>query len=154
MRESVLASPTASAEYPTRPPVLKRLDNIDVLCADVASMERFYREVLELPHVLPYDPDQGWAGFQAGDVTIFLIGSSEAPGPRRIPGAGPPGFESFAFQVDDLEQAIAEFERRGVTWAAEVVESRWYRYRSFYDPEGNILHLTMPDRVALGLDPA
>ena len=93
--------------------MLKRLDNIDVLCADVATMERFYREVLELPHVLPYDPDQGWAGFQAGDVTIFLIGSSETPGPRAIPGAGPPGFESFAFQVDDLDQAIAEFERRG-----------------------------------------
>ena len=134
--------------------MLKRLDNIDVLCADVATMERFYREVLELPHVLPYDPEQGWAGFQAGDVTIFLIGSSEQHGPRAIPGAGPPGFESFAFQVDDLDQAIAEFERRGVTWAADVVESPWYRYRSFYDPEGNILHLTMPDRVALGLDPA
>ena len=56
--------------------------------------------------------------------------------------------------LSTLLAAIAEFERRGVTWAAEVVESSWYRYRSFYDPEGNILHLTMPDRAALGLNPA
>ena len=88
----------------------------------------------------------GLSGRRCDDLPDRLIG--EAPGPRAIPGAGPPGFESFAFSVDDLEQAIAEFERAGVTWAAEVVESPWYRYRSFYDPEGNLLHLTMPDRVA------
>jgi isopenicillin-N N-acyltransferase-like protein len=59
--------------------------------------------------------------------------------------------ESYAFAVDDLDQAIVEFDRRGVTWAAEIVESPWYRYRSFYDPDGNLMHLTQPDREALGL---
>ena len=106
-------------------------------------MVPFYRDVLGLPFVLPYEPDQGWAGFQAGDVTIFLIGRPSRRS-RRIPGAGPPGIESFAFEVDDLEEAIAELERRGVTWAADIVESPWYRYRSFYDPEGNLLHITGP----------
>ena len=133
--------------------MLKRLDNIDVLCADVAAMERFYREVLELPYVLPYDPDQGWAGFQAGDVTIFLIGSSETPGTARGSGG-----RAARVRVVRLRRSTTSTRRSpssngaGVTWAAEVVESPWYRYRSFYDPEGNILHLTMPDRVALGLE--
>ena len=133
---------------------VRRLDNIDVLCVDLDRMVPFYRDVIGLPFVLPYERSEGWAGFQAGDVSIFLIEiGAEAPVPR-IPGAGPPGLESFAFAVDDLEEAIAELDAHGVSWAAEIVESPWYRYRSLYDPEGNLLHVTVPDRVALGLEPA
>jgi len=134
--------------------VLRRLDNIDVMCANLREMARFYHEVLGLPFVLRYDPSQGWAGLQAGDVTIYLIEAAGDHAPRRVPGAGPPGLESFAFQVDDLESAIAELDRRGVEWASDTVESPWYRYRGFYDPEGNVLHVTVPDRAALGLEQA
>jgi glyoxylase I family protein len=132
---------------------LRRLDNIDVLCVDLDQMVPFYRDVIGLPFVLPYVRSEGWAGFQAGDVSIFLIEiNGEAP-LRRVPGAGPAGIESFAFAVDDLEEAIAELDAHGVTWAAETVASPWYRYRSLYDPEGNLVHVTVPDRVALGLEP-
>ncbi len=128
-----------------------RLDNIDVLVSDLRTMVPFYRDVLGLPDVLPYVEGQGWAGFQAGDVSLYLI---EVEGPhagRRVPGAGPAGIESFAFAVDDLEHEIARLDAHGVTWACEIVESPWYRYRGFYDPEGNLLYVTVPDRTALGL---
>lgn len=115
-------------------------------------MVLFYRDVIGLPFVLPYDSAQGWAGFQAGDVSIFLIEIAGERPARRVPGDGPAGLESFAFAVDDLEAAIAELDAKQVSWASEVVESPWYRYRSLYDPEGNLLHLTVPDRVALGLE--
>lgn len=129
-----------------------RLDNIDVLCSDLDVLVPFYRDTLGLPFVLPYDRAEGWAGFQAGDVSIYLIEiDAGVPGARRTPGAGPPGLESFAFAVDDLERAIADLDAKGVEWAGEIVESPWYRYRSFYDPEGNLLHVTKPDRPALGL---
>jgi isopenicillin-N N-acyltransferase-like protein len=128
-----------------------RLDNIDVLCLDLDAMVRFYRDTLEVPMLFPYDADSGWAGFQAGDVTIYLIRIGGKPSLRRVPGAGPAGMESFAFTVPELEQAIEELTRRGAEWAGEIVESDWYRYRSFYDPEGNLLHVTVPDRAALGL---
>ena len=131
--------------------MLGRIDNLDVLCSDVARMVPFYRDVLGLPPLLGYEPGQGWAGFQAGDVTIFLIEvEGDAPA-RRTPGAGPPGIESFAFAVADLDEAVAELDGHGVEWASDVVVSEWYRYRSFYDPEGNVLHITVPDRRALGL---
>ena len=131
--------------------MLRRLDNIDVLCVDLPAMVAFYRDVLELPSLLGYNVQEGWAGFQAGDVSLFLIAVEAPHAGRRIPGQGPAGLESYAFAVDDLEQAIEEFDRRGVTWAAETVTSPWYRYRSFYDPDGNLLHLTQPNREALGL---
>ena len=133
------------------PGLLRRLDNIDVLCVDLERMVPFYRDVIGLPFVLPYERSQGWAGFQAGDVSIFFVEVGGDPPDRRIPGVGPAGLESFAFAVDDLEKAMAELDEHGVVWASEIVESPWYRYRSLYDPEGNVLHLTVPDREALGL---
>ena len=66
-----------------------------------------------------------------------------------MPG-GPPGIDSFAFEVDYLDDAIAELDGRGVSWAGDIVESPWYRYRGFHDPEGNLLYITRPDDRALG----
>ena len=118
------------------PGLLGRLDNIDVLVADLGRMAPFYRDVLRLPLLFPYVREDGWAGFQAGDVSVYLIEVGGGAPTRRVPGAGPAGIESFAFAVDDLDAAIADLDQAGVEWAAEVVESEWYRYRSFYDPEG------------------
>lgn len=127
--------------------VLKRLDNIDVCCADLGAMVEFYARTLGLPFNLPYEEGQGWAGFQAGDVVIYLIEvpNVEAP-PRRQPlgASNLGGFDSFAFEVDDLDEAILALDEGGVEWAGEVVESEWYRYRGFYDPEGNLLYVTRP----------
>ena len=136
------------------PSLLGRLDNIDVLVADLERMAPFYRDVLGLPLLFPYVREDGWAGFQAGDVSIYLIEVGGGASTRRVPGAGPAGIESFSFAVDDLDAAIAELDQAGVEWAADVVESEWYRYRSFYDPEGNVLHVTVPDRAKLGLPQA
>ena len=130
--------------------MLGRIDNLDVLCSDLSGMVPFYRDVLGLPPLLGYEEGQGWAGFQAGDVSIFLIEVGGELPVKRTPGEGRAGIESFAFAVPDLEAAIAEFDGR-VEWASDIVESEWYRYRSFYDPEGNVLHITVPDRDALGL---
>ena len=44
----------------------------------------------------------------------------------------------------ELDAAIAELEKHGVSWAGEIVESEWYRYRGLHDPEGNLVYLTEP----------
>lgn len=126
--------------------LLKRLDNIDVLCTDVESLVLFYRDVLDLRLRLPYEPGQGWVGFQAGDVVIYFIEEGEGPHPppRMTAGPNPPGIDSFAFEVEDLDEAIGLLDGRGVSWAGEIVESEWYRYRGLHDPEGNLVYLTEP----------
>lgn len=125
---------------------LKRLDNIDVVCADVERMVAFYGGVLGLELRLPYEPGQGWAGYRAGDVVIYLIEDGVGPhAPPRLTGAAnPPGIDSFAFEVDDLDEAITHFDALGVSWAGATVASEWYRYRGLHDPEGNLLYLTEP----------
>jgi catechol 2,3-dioxygenase-like lactoylglutathione lyase family enzyme len=126
--------------------LLKRLDNIDVICTDVDALVGFYGDVLGLELRLPYGSGQGWAGFRAGDVVIYFIeeGVGPHPPPRFTGGENPPGIDSFAFEVDDLDVAIAELDRRGVSWAGEIVTSEWYRYRGLHDPEGNLVYLTEP----------
>jgi catechol 2,3-dioxygenase-like lactoylglutathione lyase family enzyme len=129
--------------------IAKRLDNIDVICTRVEPMRAFYGDVLGLPLRLPYEPGQGWVGFRAGDVVIYLIEADAGPlaphpAPRFTGGANPPGLDSFAFEVDDLDSAIAQLDGDGVSWAGEMVESPWYRYRGLHDPEGNLVYLTEP----------
>jgi catechol 2,3-dioxygenase-like lactoylglutathione lyase family enzyme len=126
--------------------IAKRLDNIDVLCTDIEPMRAFYCEVLGLPLRLPYEPGQGWVGFRAGDVVIYLIeeGAGPHPPPRYSGAANPPGIDSFAFEVEDLDDAIAQLDAIGVPWAGEIVTSEWYRYRGLHDPEGNLVYLTEP----------
>jgi catechol 2,3-dioxygenase-like lactoylglutathione lyase family enzyme len=126
--------------------IAKRLDNIDVLCTDIEPMREFYADTLGLPLRLPYEPGQGWVGFRAGDVVIYLIeeGAGPHPPPRFTGAANPPGIDSFAFEVDDLDDAIAQLDGIGVPWAGEIVTSEWYRYRGLHDPEGNLVYLTEP----------
>lgn len=132
--------------------LLERIDNLDILCKDVGAMVSFYHDALGLPFFLPYVPDEEWAAIEAGNLTIYIFKSEQGEhAPRRTPvnSENAPGFDSFAFQVADLDAAIAELDGK-VEWASdEIIEWRhpsgtWYRYRPFYDPEGNMLYVTEP----------
>jgi hypothetical protein len=127
------------------------IDNLDILTHDPDGLASFYHETLELPLLLPWERGQGWAAIDAG-VTIYIfeseVGEHE---PRRTPvnPENPPGFDSFALTVEDLDAAIEWLDGKGVEWAGDVTRwdhesGRWYRYRPFYDPDGNMLYVTEP----------
>lgn len=133
--------------------LLKRLDNLDILCHDADALAPFYHEVLGLPFFLPYEPGEGWFCVQAGDTTIYVFrGNGDPHQPRRTPvnPENPPGFDSIAFAVDDLDEAVAEYDGQ-LDWASDPItwehpSGTWYRYRPFYDPEGNLMYLTEPHK--------
>jgi hypothetical protein len=132
--------------------LLRGIDNTDVLCTDVDRMAAYYHEVLGLPFFFAYEPGQGWASLDAGNLRIYLVETSAAEHePRRsaIQSDNPPGFDLLAFAVDDLDGAQKALDERGVEWAGDVTQwehpsGTWYRYRPFYDPEGNMLYITEP----------
>ncbi len=130
--------------------MLKQLDNVDIVCQDLDVLVPFYRDVLGLPDAHPYRKEQGWAGFKAGNVTLYLILSSPGNSGEMAQATATigerPGLESLAFEVDDLDEAVGWLSGRGVAWATDVIESPWYRYRGFRDPEGNLLYVTRPAR--------
>ncbi len=131
---------------------LKRIDNLDILTRGVEPLVAFYHDLLGLPFLLPYVPEEGWAALDAGNLTIYIfqtdVGEHE---PRRtaVNLENPPGFDSIAFEVDDLDNALAELEGK-VEWAHpeairwEHPSGTWYRYRPFYDPDGNMMYVTEP----------
>ena len=141
---------------------LKRLDNMDIVVNDFATMVDFYRNVLGLPlHPHGYEPEKGWAMFMCGDVDLVLLSVPDADRGERQRTADynedPAGVHSFAAEVDDIDEAIVALDRHGITWAGETniygagafleeipgddFDGIWYRFRSFYDPEGNVMHI-------------
>ena len=141
---------------------LKRLDNMDIVVNDFATMVDFYRNVLGLPlHPHGYEPEKGWAMFMCGDVDLVLLSVPDADRGERQRTANynedPAGVHSFAAEVDDIDEAIAALDRHGITWAGETniygageflgevpgddFAGIWYKFRSFYDPEGNVMHI-------------
>lgn len=141
---------------------IKRLDNIDVVTNDFPGMVKFYRDVLGLPlHPHGYEPAKGWAMFMCGDVDIVILSVPAADRPERRRtanyNADPAGVHSFAMQVDNIDDAVAELEKHAIEWAGDLkiygagqfldsmpddgFKGIWYRFRSFYDPEGNVMHI-------------
>ena len=141
---------------------LKRLDNMDIVVNDFATMVDFYRNVLGLPlHPHGYEPEKGWAMFMCGDVDLVLLSVPDADRGERRRTANynedPAGVHSFAAEVDDIDEAIAALDEHGITWAGETniygageflgevpgddFAGIWYKFRSFYDPEGNVMHI-------------
>ncbi|AWW43490.1 hypothetical protein ADL00_26735 [Streptomyces sp. AS58] len=130
--------------------LLKRLDNIDILYTDRDAMLDFYHGVLGLPFFLPHEADDDWFALQAGDVTLFFFPGTGAHPPRldENGAVNPPGIESIAWAVDDLDAAVAVLDGK-VEWVGEEKtwthpSGRWYRMRTFYDPEGNKVWITEP----------
>jgi hypothetical protein len=134
--------------------MLGRIDNLDIYCSSVAEMASFYHDVLRLPYFLPYQPGAGWVAFDAGNMTIYMFETGGSHPPIRTPVTeeNPPGIDSFAFEVENLDQAVTELNDH-VRWASDSEErwayegEVWYRYRTFYDPEGNMIHITEPHRA-------
>ena len=141
---------------------LRRLDNIDIVVKDFQAMVDFYHTVLGPPlHPHGSEPEKGWAMFMCGDVDLVLLSVPDADrSERRRPAnynADPAGLHSFAAQVDDIDEAIAALDEHGIEWAGDLnifgagefleaapgddFDGIWYRFRSFYDPEGNVMHI-------------
>ena len=133
---------------------LKRIDNMDIYTPNVPRLVDFYTKTLGLPFFLPYEPEKEWAAIDFGNLTLYVFKSNQGdhaprrPGDRRVP-----GIDAFAFEVDDLDSAMAALEGK-VEWLGPKAET-WnhpngthYRYRSFYDPDGNKMYVTEPHKTA------
>jgi predicted enzyme related to lactoylglutathione lyase len=73
--------------------------------------------------------------FKAGDVTIQVL-ESRAFGMEFRPATHP-----IALRVDDVGEARAELESRGVQFAHDTIDSGVCHMAVFHDPDGNTLML-------------
>src|SRR5215468_4162223 len=118
-------------------PKLKRIDNMDILSRDVDRLVEFYHGTLGLPFHLPYEKDEEWAAINMGNVTLYIFKSQvgeHAPRRTAVNPDNAPGYDSIAFQVEWVDERIEWKHPNGT----------WYRYRPFFDPDGNMLYITEP----------
>lgn len=114
------------------------VDFVNVPTTDLDRARAFYADVLGLEPSAVYQrgdaPAMG-AEFETGTVTLALIDSA-AIGREFQPNSMP-----IAFRVDDVAAARAELEGRGVTFAADTLDSGVCHMAFFQDPDGNALML-------------
>ena len=89
------------------------LDHVHVICQDVEEAVQYFKSIFEGQEVsrgevrgLPM------VRVEVGGVPVNLMGTEPGAG-RLIPGKGSRGLDHFGFKVRDMEQTIADLQRRG-----------------------------------------
>jgi len=118
--------------------IVTGVDFVSVPTRDLDAAMDFYGNVLGLPRSSLWQRpghDPVGAEFETGTVTIALL-ACEPLGIEFSPNKVP-----IALRVDDVAAARAELESRGVTFAADTIDSGVCHQALFRDPDGNSLDL-------------
>ena len=111
---------------------IEHVDFVSFFTEDIPRAKRFYSDVLGLEIETEGASDME---FRAGQVTLDIfdptsVGQPFAPSPAGL-----------AFRVQDVAQARAELETRGVAFDGETLDTGVCHMAFFKDPDGNSLML-------------
>ena len=123
---------------------LNRVHHIAIICSDYAKSKRFYTEVLGLKIVREVYREQRQSyklDLEVGDLyQIELFSFPDPPARPSRPEAA--GLRHLAFEVDDLDEAVAHISSFGVNIEPiRVDETTGKRFTFFADPDGLPLEL-------------
>jgi predicted enzyme related to lactoylglutathione lyase len=110
------------------------VDFIAVPTQDFDRADAFYGDVLGLERSIQWG-DMPAREFETGSLTIAVM-QSDAFGQEFSPHSLP-----IALHVDDVHEARAALEEKGVRFAAETMDSGVCHMAHFRDPDGNTLML-------------
>lgn len=119
------------------------MHHVAIIVSDYQKAKEFYVEKLGLPILRDnYRPDKGdWKldlRFGDGELEIFAI--PDAPARPTQPEAL--GLRHLAFRVDDIREAAAELEKKGIVCEPIRMDPYAQRpYTFFRDPDGLPLEL-------------
>ena len=102
--------------------------------SDLARAKRFYGETLGLRRSV-YRPDRGFAEFETGNLTLDVT-DVERMGMEFHASPNP-----IALHVEDVAQARAELEGRGLVFRGEILDTGVCHMTFFADADGNALML-------------
>jgi len=109
----------------------ERTDFVSVPVADMDRAKAFYRDVLRLHSP---DWDAGWPEIETGNVSLYLV-NPIVMGREFAPHLAP-----IALRVNDVAEAKAELEGRGIEFSGEQ-DTGVCKMAFFSDTEGNSLML-------------
>ncbi len=114
--------------------LITEVDFIGMPTHDLEAAARFYGETLGLRRSV-YKPDRNYAEFETGNVTVSVYNPT-AMGMEHHTNPNP-----VALRVEDIEQARATLEGRGVQFNGETLDTGVCHMAFFADPDGNAMML-------------
>jgi predicted enzyme related to lactoylglutathione lyase len=114
--------------------IITGVDFIGIPTHDLEAAVEFYGVTLGLPRSV-YMPERNFAEFESGNLTLNLM-NAEKMGLEHTTLRNP-----LALHVDDVAQARATLESRGVTFMGDIFDTGVCHMAFFEDPDGNTLML-------------
>lgn len=121
-----------------QPQLVTGVDFVTIPTQDLAVAREFYGTTLGLEASSVYQRGEGpavGAEFETGNLTLSVVDTA-AVGIEFHRTSVP-----IALHVEDMEAARAELESRGVTFAADTMDTGVCFMAHFRDPDGNVLML-------------
>ncbi|MGI8957810.1 MAG: VOC family protein [Chthoniobacterales bacterium] len=110
--------------------MIKEVAFVAIAVTDRERARKFYEETLELKPAMSA-MEGAWVEYEVGPVTIG-VGCHPMWQPSR-------DGTSVAFEVDDIDAAVAKLTERGVTFDIPKTETPVCWMAQFRDPDGNKL---------------
>jgi predicted enzyme related to lactoylglutathione lyase len=110
------------------------VDFVPYSTQDLDKAMDFYGGTLGLPRSV-YVPERRFAEFETGNVTLSIIDGEQLGIGHHI------NRTALALHVDDVAQARATLEERGVEFQGETLDTGVCHMAFFADPDGNALML-------------
>src|SRR3954447_8833218 len=117
------------------PTIVTGVDFVSVPTTDLERAVDFYGTTLGLRRSI-YKPERNFAEFETGDVTLSVVD----PDKMGI-GSFARNANHIALQVEDVAQARATLEERGVSFMGDIFDTGVCHMAFFADPDGNALML-------------
>ena len=117
------------------PTIVTGVDFVSVPTRDLERAVAFYGTTLGLRRSV-YRPERNFAEFETGTVTLSVVD------PERMGiGSFRANASHLALHVDDVANARAALEARGVSFAGDILDTGVCHMAIFADPDGNALML-------------
>ena len=110
------------------------VDFVGMPTRDLEAAVDFYGSTMGLPRSV-YIPERNYSEFETGNLTLSVY-NAEKMGLQHNVNPNP-----VALHVDDVAQARAALEGRGVQFAGETFDTGVCHMAFFADPDGNALML-------------
>ncbi len=118
---------------------IKGIDHPGVAANDVEQLADWYCEMFGYEKWF-HHPKPVWM-LRAPDGTLLeVMPKDDTARPERT--TWTPGWSHIALRVDNVDEAIAFLDTKGVTWGGETVEAiGGGKVRNLIDPDGNMLQI-------------
>ena len=118
----------------TTPQLVTGVDFVGMPTRDLEAAVEFYGSTVGLPRSV-YLKERNYAEFETGNVTLSVYDAEKMGLEHKV------NPNAIALHVDDVAQARATLEERGVAFAGETFDTGVCHMAFFADRDGNALML-------------